>query len=397
MKDISLYLFTASYPFENTESFIDDELPILSQYFNKIEIVPLIGNLPQTRLVPKNVFVHTPIINSRRGQYIKGLFTFKTLPVFVKDFFVSKVFKNRKALKTWFIAYVQANNIVKSDCIRDVLKKINQDDICYFYWGKGCNMLSALYPNKAHYISRFHGEWDLWEESSGDYGPIRNQVANGLDSAVFISKKGKEYFERKYPSCKTMLFPLGSKDFGYGLKSKDTIVRVVSCSTVYPLKRVPLIFQSLLSLPDSVKIEWTHMGGGPDFDELKNLIATNKRKNISVSLKGDMSHDCVMDFFKNSPIDIFVNLSTNEGVPVSIMEAISFDIPVVATNVGATSEVVSNDVGVLVDSDPTPKDVATAIIGVLENKEKFTPRSYWETHYNATHNYNAFAQYLANL
>ena len=42
---------------------------------------------------------------------------------------------------------------------------------------------------------------------------------------------------------------------------------MVSCSTVYPLKRVDLIFDALNSIKGK-KIEWTHLGGGQKFDEL---------------------------------------------------------------------------------------------------------------------------------
>ena len=393
----TLYFFTASYPFGNAESFIEDEIHSLSKYFDSIEIIPLIGTPLQTRIVPDNVIVHNPIINSKKQQYTKGLFSLTTMPLFIKDFFKSKVLFSLKALKTWFIAYVQANNIIKSNCVIEIFKKIRKEDVCYFYWGKGCNMLSALYPNKAHYVSRFHGEWDLWEETSGNYGPIRRAIAKNLDAAVFISEKGLRYFRNKYPECKTLLYPLGSIDYGLGKTSSDSFIRIVSCSTVYPLKRVPLIFQSILSLPETFKIEWTHIGGGPSFDELRNIVVQNRKDNVQVNLIGNISHDRVMEYFKNNACDLFINLSTNEGVPVSIMEAISFNIPVVATNVGATSEIVSNQVGVLVSQNPSPEEVAIAIIQVLEHKSEFEPRLYWYSHYNAALNYDEFAQYLSNL
>ena len=48
-------------------------------------------------------------------------------------------------------------------------------------------------------------------------------------------------------------------------------------------------------------------------------------------------------------MDLFINLSTSEGIPVSIMEAYSFGIPAIATNVGGTAELVSNKNGRLID------------------------------------------------
>lgn len=37
---------------------------------------------------------------------------------------------------------------------------------------------------------------------------------------------------------------------------------------------------------------------------------------------------------------MFINVSSSEGLPVSIMEACSFGIPIIATNVGGTAEIV---------------------------------------------------------
>lgn len=46
--------------------------------------------------------------------------------------------------------------------------------------------------------------------------------------------------------------------------------------------------------------------------------------------------------------DLFVNMSLSEGIPVSIMEAISFGIPIIATNVGGNAEIVNDETGVLI-------------------------------------------------
>lgn len=41
-------------------------------------------------------------------------------------------------------------------------------------------------------------------------------------------------------------------------------------------------------------------------------------------------------------------MSLSEGIPVSIMEAISFGIPIIATNVGGNAEIVNDETGVLI-------------------------------------------------
>lgn len=389
-----LYLFTATFPYGKAESFLEDEILFLSKEFEKIVIIPLSGSSSQRRKVPYNCIVVAPVINSKSKQYSRGLFCFKSVKLYSNDFIEKKVFLSVKRLKEWFVSMVLTNNLLKSKTVNKVFDNITKDDVCYFYWGKGSNPLAAIYLGKCHFVSRFHGEWDLWEESSGNYAPVRKKVADALDFAVMISKKGEEYFKQRYPGCKTFVFPLGSRDGGVCKKSEDGIIRIVSCSSVYYLKRVSLIMESLQKA-DKIKIEWTHIGDGVDFDELKRKTEANQCKHLTIKLLGRVKHDDVIKYYQNHQVDAFINLSTNEGVPVSIMEAISFNIPIVATNVGSTSEIVTEKTGKLVTPNPTPSEVAEALYWVLNNNLK--PRLFWENNYNAEKNYSSFAQKLCSL
>lgn len=164
---------------------------------------------------------------------------------------------------------------------------------------------------------------------------------------------------------------------------------------MYPLKRVPLLFNSLLVLSDR-KIEWTHIGAGSHFTELKKMIAETRHDHIDIILTGAMTHDEVMEYYKGHHFDVFVNLSTSEGVPVSIMEAMSFDIPVVATNVGSTSEEVVPASGELLPAHPTEEEVAKTILKVVES-DRYKPREFWKNHYNADVNYSKYADMLVNM
>jgi glycosyltransferase involved in cell wall biosynthesis len=84
------------------------------------------------------------------------------------------------------------------------------------------------------------------------------------------------------------------------------------------------------------------------------------------------------------------------------MEAQSFGIPVIATNVGGTSEIVNEENGLLLASEPTPGEIASAIHDVLINKDKWDKkrilsRRNWEEKFNAETNYRIFANELLSL
>ncbi len=390
----SLFLFTASYPYEETETFLEDEIVFLAQEFERVVIVPLYGE-GKSRPVPSNCEVMQPVEKGGVNSYSRLMVPNKATTLFLRDFFKKKVYISGKRFKSWLIAYRQICNLLGNNNVRCIFDNIGKDDVCYSYWGKGAVSLAVLYGRKTHFVSRFHGEWDLWEESSGNYAPVREVIANNLELAAFISHKGESYFKDRYNCSQTTVFPLGSLDNGVGKKSDDGVLRIVSCSSVYPLKRVPLLFEALLC--SSLKIEWTHLGGGTQFEELKVLTEEKRREGLSVNLIGQISHEDVIAYYKSHKTDLFVNLSTNEGVPVSIMEAISFNIPVLATNVGATSEVVSELSGVLIGANPSPLEIAMAIEDIMKRKDSLKPRVFWNTNFNAEVNYKAFAKKIANL
>ena len=395
----SLYLFTFEYPYAKRESFAGDELVYIAKRFDKVYIVPgRVSDEKTMRQIPENCMVLKA--NKKKQNkllyYFKGLFSFRTFGLVSRDFFRNGVYKDKVKLKNWVSSTLSLNNVLHNSLYRKIEKQLDKDDVCYSYWGVGRNVLSIFWNKKAHMISRFHGDWDLWEESYHGYVPFREAIANSLDAAVFISQKGESYFKQRYPRCKTVVFPLGSKDCGVGPKKNDEdgVIKVVSCSTLWKLKRVDLIFDSLNAVKGH-QIKWIHIGDGPEFDAVKQKVEQNKKAHLKVNLIGSLKHDDVLKYYQTHHVDLFINLSTSEGVPVSIMEASSFDIPVLATNVGSTFEAVAKEVGELVSPNPTPEEVAGTIEKML--KTNYSPRTYWEKHYNAEINYNAFADMLENL
>lgn len=392
----SIFLLVNHYPYSTQENFLEDELPILARRFAHIYILPMCGG-GKRRPVPDNCEVLSALnLTQNRMKYIlRGLFSRKSFALLLYEFITNRVYLSRIKFHNWVSAGLQYNNLLHSSIVGHLISKLQPDDILYSYWGTDLIKLSLLTDNRCKVVSRFHGAWDLWEDTYENYFPLRSIIVNRLNVAVFISKKGEQYFNAKYPECKTLFHPLGSRDYGCPKrKGGSDTVRVVSCSTVYALKRVPLIFEAL-NYSGFARIHWTHLGGGQGLPQLKELVKKNKKEHLIVNLPGQMSHDEVINYYKENETDIFINLSESEGVPVSIMEAMSFNIPVLATNVGSTCEEVTSEVGELVSAMPTVEEISLTIAKML--KSYYTPRTYWEKHYNADVNYEKFAEMLANL
>jgi len=86
---------------------------------------------------------------------------------------------------------------------------------------------------------------------------------------------------------------------------------------------------------DGIDFQLTLIGIGPLKNQIKNMV---KAYYLSKSVKfvGWVDHDEVPVFMKNS--DLFILPSSIEGLPISVLEAMSMSLPLVLTNVGGMPE-----------------------------------------------------------
>jgi glycosyltransferase involved in cell wall biosynthesis len=92
---------------------------------------------------------------------------------------------------------------------------------------------------------------------------------------------------------------------------------------------------------------------GPDNDgSLKETRAFAKKMNVEVEFTGKLSK---AEWHKKSEaFNVFINTTTIDNTPVSVIEAMALGLPVISTNVGGLSYLIQNENdGVLVESNNT--------------------------------------------
>jgi len=347
-----IILFSSSYPYGLTETFLHNEVDYLKDYFD-IEIYPMLkkddGDLP--RKLSESIKYFTPFL--RRSYFLRivfGLFNLAPVSYFVRDFF--KMLGSSSNLKTgltdWFLFTISYRTILRDRKFRHLLAS-NNGAIYYFYWG---NFPFHLLPDtvKPVYI-RVHGG-EVNYERHCNYIPMAKEKFSGTSALILpISEDALNKTLVINSSVKYHLSRLGVKY--YGDNSTNEIDResitIVSCSNIIKLKRIHLIVEALSKISD-VTVNWIHFGDGPLLPLLKDAVI-KLPPNIKVDLKGRIPNDDVLLFYKTRPIDLFINVSETEGVPVSIMEALSFGIPCFATNVGGTGEILDKSGGMIVEKN----------------------------------------------
>jgi glycosyltransferase involved in cell wall biosynthesis len=266
-------------------------------------------------------------------------------------------------------------------------------------------LLKQAFPGSKS-ISRAHAG-DIYDNVfENQFTPFRNFLFKNLDSIYACSEGGKAYLEKNNPLLVHDIFVsrLGTLNNGFNIDvPKEKLIKILTCSRVDYLKRIDKLIYALSEIKN-IKIEWTHIGDGPDFDKIKNLAGQLLPENIKVNFTGMLTYHDLKDYYINHDINIFMNVSAIEGTPVSIMEALSFGIPVIATDVGATSELVIDHYnGFLLKKDFANEDLCEILTYISNMSEeqyrelRYNARNYWETYYNAEKNYPDFMQSLLNL
>ncbi len=365
--------FTNSYPFGLGEQWKTNELKELVKYFDEIVVLPFSygGNKIKTQDIPTNIQILDPLFETdsfflKKVDYFKIIFN-KNCLKFINEFFIKQVYKKKARFVTWAIACKQATRLVNHLTLKQLLQQSNAETVWYFFWGKGTAEILPFVTiqSKKNIVVKLHG-YDLYEEIYNGYFPFRDLLFQKVDNILPISDDGVKYLLAKHPqiSNKIILNRLGTQSDGSLSKpSSDGVFRVVSCSGLVELKRVHLMIAALPYI--KVPIQWIHIGDGEQREQLENLVKALDVQHL-FHFEGFKKPSEVKIFYLSQSCDLFVNTSRTEGVPISIMEAFSVGIPVLATNVGGTSEIVDETVGGLMPENITPQELANCITKFIE-------------------------------
>ncbi len=313
------------------------------------------------------------------------------------------------------LLYYSASTAIDSNRIIRLLKNngvSTEDKVLFYSYRLDSGALSLIKARKcyknAKCIARAHGQ-DLYEyRHKYDYIPFRRKILTGLDSLYCISEDGKKYVERyQYDHCNVEVSRLGTKDCGIEKVSlsddSNHMSLIVSCSRISREKRIGKIIDALALINEP--IHWVHIGDGKAYEGLKKYAheKLDAKTNVSFDMVGNMKNSDVSRFYETHYVACFVNVSSVEGIPVSIMEACSFGIPIVATNVGGTGEIVKDKYnGFLLPADFEDELLASTISSVINDKTDMcrmrqNARKEWEDNFNEERNYKLFSDSIELL
>ncbi len=406
-----LIFVTGTYPYGKSETFIENEIKYLAEAFDKVYIFSTEADKNENmRLVPENVTVFP----ANRGTVTKKDYIRELIkPECIKEIFkkcIGKKCLSKIAAVCYFSACVN-KSLKKADDFIDLCDIKSDDTVTvYSYWLSTIGMCAIKISNNLKskgidfkFVSRCHG-FDVNSESTHlNYLPFQKTMISQFEKIYPCSNSRTEYLKTKFPDFadKISTAYLGVSDkFSSSFPTIKESFNIVSCSNVIPIKRVGL-FVKALSLITDKKINWTHFGDGELFEDIKKEAKNTLPPNISAFFAGRIPNTKIYDFYNNNNVNLFINVSADEGLPVSIMEAVSFGIPVVATDVGGTGELVKSRYnGILLDEHFDVSELAKYICEFIDMEdteyEKYcnNARLTFENNFNAEKNYTEFSEIL---
>jgi glycosyltransferase involved in cell wall biosynthesis len=390
-----------SYPYGNGEPFLENELNHLAAKFKKIFIYPT--TVSQTkRNLPHNVELRD--LETAKLQYSTFNIMLSNLGL-LTNVHLKEIFRANRN-NTYLKHFREYNSrFCKSVALADKIEsktKDSQRDIFYSFWmNESAEALAVLKKRKkiGKFVFRTNG-FDLYDvQAKYNYIAFRPFIFQQADKMFAVAKKGSEYM-KSFNICpeKITYSYFGTEDYGMSVFNPQEKFTIFTCSDLRKIKRVDAMVDILKNI--DLPIRWIHHGHTGDNEKVFYEKVKQLPSNVEFVLHNRKeNYNDVLKFFKENHFNLFVLLSSIEGLPVSLIEAISFGIPVLATDVGGVSEVINSSNGILIEKKFNAEDLAGKIIkfsksemNTIEFRKKV--RADWEQRFSAKTNYENFYQKL---
>lgn len=413
-----LILLTNYFPYYKGEEYLEEEIEYLADAFDHIIIIPTMvsPDMKLTRNVPGVATVLD--LPFPQGLKNKAINFSKTAPhILLNQKRLRSIGYNAGSLNPYkwlYNLYFEARTeAIYHDLIHSGLLPKNDEKTqlyLYSYWfyitaNLGAKLKHQYYKDdKIPFISRGHG-YDVNDYIKPfSFLPMRKSLLKQVDCLYPVSDTSSQYLKKQFPKyadkIETRRLGVGKGDLQISKRQPHLFV---SCSTIRQLKRLDVIISALEILTKKgYDFKWVHIGDGPDAKKIEAL-AKEKLPPKSFEFIGRLPNSEVRRWYHDHNPSLFLNTSESEGVPVSVMEAMANGIPVVASDVGGTAEIVKpKENGLLIGKQLDVKEVAEAIENFMTMSDEaytnYATAAYqtWKAQSDSETLYTEFANELRN-
>ena len=194
-----------------------------------------------------------------------------------------------------------------------------------------------------------------------------NNSINNADCLAVLSQSWEKKYRNSFSPCKVDVIPnLISKPIDSDNNAaKNSKIKIIYLGKIFQAKGIydllDCIFENYQYYYENVS--FAIAGNG---EEEKTRIYREKDTKGIIDFTGWINDEQKNKLLKES--DILILPSYSEGLPVSILEAMSFKMPIIASPVGGIPEIVSNNVNGKFVTPGNKKEIHDAISYYINNK-----------------------------
>jgi len=168
-------------------------------------------------------------------------------------------------------------------------------------------------------------------------------------------------------------------------KYRSRVFKIGCAARLVTEKSLDILIKAVADIPN---VELYIAGDGPEKQNLTNLV---QELDLSTKVKFIGYTDDMVGFYHQ--LDLFVLTSSNEGLPLSILEAQSCNVPVVCSDVGAVHEGVCKQTGHLIKLN-TVNEFHVAIQAQMKRSTEYQPRNFITEHFDIRMMIKAYNQLI---
>ena len=421
-----LVLFSKQYPFGKKETYIHNEISALLQQFEKIYIVPVdyYGDGSDIGYQLDHTRISIQLVNAQSNQTfsyklrknVRCVFTVLKEMIYGRDGY-NHLLHFRSAMANAKVCYDQAN-VLYNGLFADGKRRV-----MYSYWFHRSVVTAAFLTRyfkpgmpliaRAHSSDLYHKDWNsIIQLEKFPFMPFEWFKVFSVSRVFAITDHGAAHFKRVFP---TMTAKFGVARLGVAHPEKvnpfndSTTFRLVTCSGITRNKRIlrmpgvlALLNEQMVAHGLNQNLEWVHIGSATE-ENLEAIRNDMKMRNVEhlCNLKGWMNQDQIRNYYETAQVNVFLNISRAEGLPVSVMEAFSYSIPAIVTATVGNPEIVDDSCGRVIPVDFTDDQLVREILKLmlsasLQEEWRRGALLKFEHDYNASNNYRDFALALSN-
>ena len=228
-----------------------------------------------------------------------------------------------------------------------LIRLARQHDIIHAHWSV-CGAMAVLTQSmhRRPVITTLRGSDVHRAKKSGAFSLLHRKAIQGSSFTVGVSQTMAAELRRQYPGTadKIRFVPNGVDDAFYSLPTERnhlslSLFKLLFVGSLIPRKGLDVLLKALAMINSLSSWALTVAGDGPEGDHLKSL-ATDLGINTSIRFLGSVSPDGVPQLMNDHHLLILP--SYQEGRPNVVLEAMAAALPVLATDIEGTRELVQH-------------------------------------------------------